>query len=163
MPAAEAEGGSVLTSLRSRRARNRSSSRPQGFRGRSRRPRGSRGRGPPAWPSPCKLTDVHGQGLAVWLQYAVYANQGSPALGIADPHGGTQSRRVADVSGVGEVVRGPRLAGGGTSYFLVEVVEHDRRPVLYHAPQDLVRDRGLIAREHAFSADFVVVDRLDMT
>src|SRR5918993_3556039 len=46
------------------------------------------------------------------------------------------------------------------SYLFVQVVEHTRRPILHNAPEDLGRDRGLVAREHAPAADLVVVDRL---
>src|SRR5918994_2106518 len=46
------------------------------------------------------------------------------------------------------------------SYLFVQVVEHRRRPVLHNAPEDLGRDRRLVAREHALTTDLVVVDRL---
>src|SRR5215204_6523109 len=49
------------------------------------------------------------------------------------------------------------------SYLFVQVVEHRRRPVLHNAPKDLGRDRRLVAREHAPTADLVVVDRLALT
>src|SRR5918997_6209409 len=39
-------------------------------------------------------------------------------------------------------------------------MEHRRRPVLHNAPEDLGRDRRLVAREHALTTDLVVVDRL---
>src|SRR5829696_3943662 len=46
------------------------------------------------------------------------------------------------------------------SYLFVQVVEHRRRPVLHNAPEDLGRDRRLVACEHAPTADLVVVERL---
>src|SRR5215208_6553485 len=46
------------------------------------------------------------------------------------------------------------------SYLFVQVVEHRRRPVLHNAPEDLGRDRRLVAREHAPTADLVGVERL---
>src|SRR5918993_4414764 len=39
-------------------------------------------------------------------------------------------------------------------------MEHRRRPVLHNPPEDLGRNRRLVAREHALAADLVVVDRL---
>src|SRR4051794_20903389 len=82
-----------------------------------------------------------------------------PALGVANPHGGAKARRVPDVPGLGEVVRGSPLAGGGVPYLPVQVVEHGRCPVLYYAPQDLRLDRGFVAAERASAPDLVVVHR----
>src|SRR5215210_587959 len=48
------------------------------------------------------------------------------------------------------------------SDLLVEVVEHRRRPILHNSPEDLGRNRRLVAREHAPTADLMVVDRLDI-
>src|ERR671910_2962802 len=39
-------------------------------------------------------------------------------------------------------------------------MEHRPRPVLHNPPEDLGRNRRLVAREHALAADLVVVDRL---
>src|SRR5918997_2194786 len=48
------------------------------------------------------------------------------------------------------------------SYLLVQVVEHRRRPVLHNAPENLGRNRRLVARKHALPDDLVVVDGLDL-
>src|ERR671921_28581 len=102
--------------------------------------------------------DVHGQGLSVGLLNAVDADEGAPSLGVSDPDRGAQSGRVAHIPGVGEVIRGTRLARGGMPYLLVQIVEHRRRAVLHHAPEDLGLDGRLVARENALTADLVVVD-----
>src|SRR5215203_1235967 len=106
--------------------------------------------------------DVHGEGLAIGFAYAVDTDQRFPAFRVTDPHGGAKAWRVANVPGVGEVVRGSGLAGGGVSYLLIQVVEHGRCAVFHHAPQDLRLDRGFITAEHALAPDLVVVDRLGL-
>src|SRR5215212_1333271 len=104
--------------------------------------------------------DVHGQGLAVRLLYAVDADEGTAALGVADPYGRAKTGCKADVPGVCEVVGGARLACGGMSDLLVQVVEHGSRTVLHHAPEDMGRHRRLATRQHAPPADLMIVDRL---
>src|SRR3712207_1486932 len=104
--------------------------------------------------------DVYRKDLTVWLFETVDPDHGSPAVRVADPHGRAQAWSVADVPGVGEVVGGAGLAGGGEPYLLIEVVEHARRPVLYHAAEDLVEDGGLVPSHRAPPGDPVVVDRL---
>jgi hypothetical protein len=92
---------------------------------------------------------VHRQGLPGRFFEAMDPHHGLPTVRVADPHGRTQARSVADVPGVGEVVGGAGLAGGGSPYLLVEVVKHARRPILDYVAEDLVKGGSLVSGHHA--------------
>src|SRR5918998_1979377 len=104
--------------------------------------------------------DVHGQGLAVYDGLPVNVEHGCPGLRVADPDGGREPGRVADVPGVGELLARAGLAGGGASYLAVEVVVEAGRATQHYSSQDLSGGGGLVAGEDAAPFDLVVVDRL---
>src|ERR671916_710335 len=104
--------------------------------------------------------DVHGQGLAVYDGLSVDIEHWRPGLRVADPDGGREPGRVADVPGVGELLARAGLAGGGASYLAVEVVVEAGRATQDDLPQDLRGGGGLVAGEDAVPFDLVVVDGL---
>src|SRR5215210_1574137 len=104
--------------------------------------------------------DVHGQCFAVYDVLPVNVEHGRPGLRVADPDGGREPRRVADVPGVGELIARAGLAGGGTPYLAVEVVVETGRAPQDDPPQNLRGGGGLVAREDATTFNLVVVDGL---
>src|SRR5918993_3399316 len=104
--------------------------------------------------------DVHGQGLAVYDGLPVDIEHRRPGLRVANPDGGREPGRVADVPGVGELLARAGLAGGGASYLAIEVVVEAGRATQDYSSQDLRGGGGLIAGEDAAPFDLVVVDGL---
>src|SRR5918998_5049797 len=103
--------------------------------------------------------NVHGQGLAVYDLLPVDVEHGRPSLRVADPDGGREPGRVADIPGVGELLARTGLAGGGASYLAVEVVVEASRAAQDYSPQDLSSGGGLVAGKDAAPFDLMVIDR----